>query len=68
MRKNLGYSLLIYQLCKNAGVEISTQEEWLHPIKKIVVKNKGKRGLPKPEPIIDFGNEATSEDEQDNDD
>ena len=38
------------------------------PIKAIVVKKKGKRGLPKPEPMIDSGNEATSENEQDNED
>ena len=63
MRKKLDYSFLIYQLCKNAGVEISTQEEWLHPIKAIVVKKKGNRGLTKPKSNIDFGNEATNEDE-----
>ena len=48
------------------GVEISTQEEWLQPIKAIVVKKKGKRILLETEPIIDSGNEDTSEDEQEN--
>ena len=38
------------------------------PIKAIVVKKKGNRGLPEPEPIIDSRNEATSEDEQNNED
>ena len=37
-------------------------------IKAIVVKKKGKRGLPKPVPMIDSGNEATSDNEQDNED
>ena len=30
-RKNLGYPFLIYQLCENAGVDISNQDEWFHP-------------------------------------
>ena len=41
-KKNLGYPFLIYQLCKNFGVEISNKEEWFHPIKAIKVKKKGK--------------------------
>ena len=53
--KNLGYPFLIYQLCKNVGVEISNQEKWVHPIKAIVVKKKGKRRVPESETNIDSG-------------
>ena len=38
------------------GVEISNQDEWFPLIKEIVVKKKGKRGLPKLKTDIDSGN------------
>ena len=63
-RKNLGYPFLIYQLCKNVGIEISNQEEWFHLIKAIQVKKKGKGPLPQPEGNIDSRHEATSEEEE----
>ena len=33
-RKNLGYSFLIYQLCKIVGVEILTQEGSFTPLRQ----------------------------------
>ena len=67
-RKNLGYPFLIYQLCKNVGVEISNQEEWFHVIKSIQMKKKGKGTLPQPEGNIDSEDEATSEEEEEKED
>ena len=44
-------------------VKVSNQDEWVHPIKAIVVKNKGKRGVPKSETNIDSIHESTNEEE-----
>ena len=62
-RKNLGYPFLIYQLCKNSRVEVSNQDEWVHPIKAIVVKWKGNRGVLEPETNIDSSHESINEEE-----
>ena len=39
-RMGLGYPILIYQSCRRARVEVSSQEDLLHPIKAIVVRKK----------------------------
>ena len=62
-KMNLGQPFLIFQLCKEARVQSSNQEDLLHPIKAIQVRNK--KGDPKPQGIVDSYKEATSEKEED---
>ena len=39
-RISIGYSILIYQLCRKPRVEVSSKEDSLHVIKAIVVRKK----------------------------
>ena len=61
-KMNLRHPFLIYGLCKQAGVPFKDNEDWIHPIKAIMVK-RDKSGVPRPEAIYDSGNEPSGEDE-----
>ena len=61
-RMNLGYTFLIYGLCKKAEVPLESDEAWIHPIKAIVVK-KNKSGVPRLERMYDSRNEPSDEEE-----
>ena len=57
---NLRHLFLIYGLCKQLGVPLEDNEAWIHPIKVIMV-NKDKRGVPRPEEDYDLDNEPSDE-------
>ena len=59
---NLRHPLLIYGLCKQAGVPLDDNEAWIHPIKTIMVK-RDKLGVPRPEAVYDSSNEPLDEEE-----
>ena len=61
-RMNLGHPFLIFQLCKQADVQSSNQEDLLHPIKAIQVRTR--KGILEPRCIVDSSNESTSEEEE----
>ena len=64
-RMNLGFPFLIDQLCKQAEVQVSNQEELLHQIKVLVVRKKV--GVPQIQGIMDSGNDSTSEEDDEED-
>ena len=43
---------------------LSNEEDWIHPIKAIMVKKKGKAGVPRLEGMIDSGHEDTTNEEE----
>ena len=57
---NLGHPFLIYDLCQKAGVQLESNEAWIHPIKAIVVK-KNKPSVLRLEEVYDSGNEPLDE-------
>ena len=57
---NLGHPFLIYRLCKKAGVPLTSDEAWIHPIKAIVGK-KNKSGVPRLKGMYDSGHEPLDE-------
>ena len=59
---NLGHPLLIYGLCKKAGVPLESNEAWIHPITEIVVK-KNKLGVQRSDEVYDSRNEPSNEEE-----
>ena len=61
-KMNLGHHFLIYGLCKRVEVPLEDNEDWIHPIKAIMVK-RDKPGVPRPEAMYDSGNEPSDEDE-----
>ena len=64
---NLGYPFLIYQLCKQARVEVSNQEELLHPIKAIIVRKKRGEMGQEVQGNIDSSNESSEEERNEED-
>ena len=61
-KMNLGHPFLIYGLCRKVGVLLESNEAWIHPIKVIVV-NKNKSGVPRPEEDYDSWNEPSNKEE-----
>ena len=63
-RMKLGHSFLIFQLCKQARVKVSNQEDLLHPIKEIVVRQKKGVLRSHSQRTLDSDNESLSEEEE----
>ena len=63
-RMNLGYPFLMYQLCKQVGVEATNKEDVLNLIKAIVVKKKQRYLEQQVQGHLDSGNESTDEEGQ----
>ena len=64
-RMGLGYRILVYQSCRQARVEVSSQEDLLYPIKAIMVRKKRRNQEDQAQTNTGSGNECRSEEEED---